>query len=593
MRGFLYVALVILFSVPAFGGKGGFLGIVASRPDLQVGNQWGQCVSGAGNIRMAVNNYIERENGFSCLLRDSLGTFDVLHSGEKIATYRYRIAALAKSGIETLYVHPDWSHAVQFFPNWNNGRQHRYLIGLHNGPTERWMGDLNHELHHLRLLDIVLPGTHDSGTYSISSSSRTTPDAEDGIAKVAKFVPLGRNVIAGWAKTQNLDIRGQLDRGIRYFDLRLAAFGEVNSLADVSACHSLEGGSLDSIVNQVRAFLAQPDNQEEIIVLDMNSWYHSSGGEQEIRRMQGKVFALVKEAFGDKIASRKSFSPSSMVLEFVGSPAQVIVSAPADANRENAEFVWTTKSGGLPTEENTVGADFYTYWPNKQNFNDLRDSLSEAFRRLKEMRDRDFIFIIQAQATPNRDTVLEGLRPHSKAPNNLYDFTGPIKQRMTEFLLSADTPVPKGSVIIDDFTIGVDLVALCLRRFFPGYSNELFESGFDAVALPGTHHHSDLGWIDVPRDTTSLASDPSEEGHWFYLHDVEVWAYSARRYWPIMFHSSDGKLPPGTQGWVYRLINENGQFLYDFESETWIELEEAPTEGLAEAVDQDLASPEP
>ena len=95
----------------------------------------------------------------------------------------------------------------------------------------------------LRIGDLVLPGTHNSGSYSIPN-------------------PLG-----GLAKCQNLSILEQLHAGIRYLDLRVAEHED-----HLYVFHSILKGSLfQHIVYQIKEFVeAYPT---EFVVLDVQPEY--------------------------------------------------------------------------------------------------------------------------------------------------------------------------------------------------------------------------------------------------------------------------------------------------------------------------------
>lgn len=567
--------LITGFKATLTAGQGGVIGILGTPPGLHVANQWGKCVSRSGDVRMSFDNYIEKsKGGLRCLFSSTgEGSFDIMLSNEKVASYHYTIGGGGNT-IRNTYLKPGWTQARQFFPAPGNGFQHSYLVGLHNGSTSNWMAAHAGQLGQLRLMDIVLPGTHDSGTYAISGSSPVMPDADSDVAKIAKWVPMSRGAIAGWAKTQTLTTLEQLERGIRYFDLRLAAKQYNPHPKDIYATHSLAGASLAQILSDLVTFLGRTENRREIVVLDMNHWYNEVDVPHAVESVQHRAFASFKETFRDRIISRKDFSPTSTLNEIWEKGGQVIISAPPDADREHADFVWTTRSGGLPTEEAAKDADFYTYWPNKQNADDIKRSLVEAFNAINRIKDREFIYIIQAQGTPVNQTVKDGLNPVKTAPRNLVEFTGPIKQRMTEFLLSADTPVPKGSIIIEDFTMGVDLVALCLRRTLPNGANELLESGFSYIDTPGSRFHPELGWIHVPEQAaptamTTAAATESPPGRWFYMLEDDIWAYSSWEVWPNLYQSSNGTLPFEASGWVYRHTDHRGEFLYDFSTGQW------------------------
>jgi len=79
--------------------------------------------------------------------------------------------------------------------------------------------------------DLLIPGTHDSGT-------ETIPDWQP-------FSAVG--------KTQNCNVHGQLQAGARYLDLRVATTkGDPNG---ISICHGfLQGGKLKDILQQIVAF---------------------------------------------------------------------------------------------------------------------------------------------------------------------------------------------------------------------------------------------------------------------------------------------------------------------------------------------------
>lgn len=84
-------------------------------------------------------------------------------------------------------------------------------------PDEKYINQIN------------IPGTHDSGTFNLGSLTNN---------KITDYllpggIPLGQ--LSEYSQTQNLDIREQLDRGIRFFDIRLALIN--NESKDLYLCH--------------------------------------------------------------------------------------------------------------------------------------------------------------------------------------------------------------------------------------------------------------------------------------------------------------------------------------------------------------------
>ncbi len=70
------------------------------------------------------------------------------------------------------------------------------------------------------LNEIALPGTHDSGAYALGD--RKSPDLSTADWLIGRTL----NVTKPWAITQRLDIKGQLDGGVRWLDMRTAWAGD-------------------------------------------------------------------------------------------------------------------------------------------------------------------------------------------------------------------------------------------------------------------------------------------------------------------------------------------------------------------------------
>lgn len=88
-------------------------------------------------------------------------------------------------------------------------------------PTPDWMGELYAERPDTKLTQIVIPGTHDSGSFKIQTEGdcKVTPIVNAGPSAVAaKTNPCAAGRLA---KAQNRNFNGQLNGGIRYLDIRL------------------------------------------------------------------------------------------------------------------------------------------------------------------------------------------------------------------------------------------------------------------------------------------------------------------------------------------------------------------------------------
>lgn len=122
-------------------------------------------------------------------------------------------------------------------------------------------------IHHTKLKDIVMPGSHDAGM-SVVHGKR-------GVGHFAKQSTM---------ITQDLDITGQLACGTRFFDLRVYNWGKFS--AELYTGHFSEGlvkgkadiggygQKLEEVLTQVKAFLDQ--NNSETVILKFSHMTHKN-----------------------------------------------------------------------------------------------------------------------------------------------------------------------------------------------------------------------------------------------------------------------------------------------------------------------------
>lgn len=65
------------------------------------------------------------------------------------------------------------------------------------------------------IINLAIPGSHDSCSYGISQKSHIGPDAEKVVKYLYSIIPCSRFVIRRWAKTQKYSLLEQLNNGIR------------------------------------------------------------------------------------------------------------------------------------------------------------------------------------------------------------------------------------------------------------------------------------------------------------------------------------------------------------------------------------------
>ncbi len=139
-----------------------------------------------------------------------------------------------------------------------------------------WMGALwddpvvGPQWRQTRLSDVVFPGTHDSGTYNLNGAEFPIGDelaAEDlalaGAMELASTFGFAEAV----AEAQGTDIRQQLDDGVRALDIRTYYDVAENR---VHITHTFKGPPLTEILADLAAFVSDPANAREIIVLQFS-----------------------------------------------------------------------------------------------------------------------------------------------------------------------------------------------------------------------------------------------------------------------------------------------------------------------------------
>jgi hypothetical protein len=86
-------------------------------------------------------------------------------------------------------------------------------------PYADWMTKSYETLRGKSLSEIALPGTHDSGAYSLGD--RKSPERSTAEWLAGQSL----NLTKPWAITQRLDVKGQLEGGVRWLDMRTAFDG--------------------------------------------------------------------------------------------------------------------------------------------------------------------------------------------------------------------------------------------------------------------------------------------------------------------------------------------------------------------------------
>ncbi|MDP1992397.1 MAG: 6-bladed beta-propeller [Syntrophales bacterium] len=252
-------------------------------------------------------------------------------------------------------------------------------------PTASWMKDIaaSGALGSKPLTTLLIPGTHDTGTYNITVSSDMADDGNfngekavtditgkttewcdkeswckysvgkllhtlvDPINKTA--VGIAKSIQAPWSKSQDETVLQQLQGGVRFLDLRVQALGK-NNFAIV---HSMVSVAINDILDDIVTFCNDPASSREIILLSITKKYKMDGHEDELAN-------LIKTKLGSLLIDRTD--PSTVTLNSIWTgPGRVIVFYPDAETVEKYPYLWLKNAGDDNKVETQTTADHTTF----------------------------------------------------------------------------------------------------------------------------------------------------------------------------------------------------------------------------------------
>lgn len=158
-----------------------------------------------------------------------------------------------------------------------------------------WMRDRLPRLGTRKIKDLFLPASHDSGMYT-----------------------RGLSIVA---KTQQLSIRGQLDNGIRYFDLR-PKYDAGDDRFDIHH-GGVEGPTLADVLEQIRDFAP---GRSELIIIDFS--HFEDFGTNNVSHVYDRFTAEIESALGTWMYKNKPANTRLADLtlnDYVSSTSSILV----------------------------------------------------------------------------------------------------------------------------------------------------------------------------------------------------------------------------------------------------------------------------
>lgn len=280
-----------------------------------------------------------------------------------------------------------------------------------------WMANMPEVLSNRALREVVIPGTHDSGTNLINENSEfardnfldTTLSNIEKITNAINKIIRNKNqtlsfkkVISAWSRSQSLSIYDQLNQGIRYLDLRVIK----KSNGEMFITHGMYSYSMDTVINDIKTFITA--HPKEIIILDFNHLY-------DMKNNHENLFNKLNDAF--TISGKNRMVPNTETINTkigkLWENGQQIIAIYDDKDTVSKHSeLWS---------QNTI----FSPWANKQDFNELKSSLQnildgKLFNNQKHNFDcknqsycekisKDKFFVLQGIQTPDAKVLINNL----------------------------------------------------------------------------------------------------------------------------------------------------------------------------------------
>ncbi len=230
-----------------------------------------------------------------------------------------------------------------------------------------WMSKLDANK---KLIDVVMPGTHNSASSTISKWT----------------------LFSGVGRCQNLTVHQQLNQGARYLDLRVCGHQD-----DIMTCHGVvRGGKLPDFVGEVDTFLSYNPNEFVIVEIKDEAPMTSS--------QKYRLLYLIQSTFGARLISYADLQGWFQLK-------QVTI---GDIRRKQKNVLILIHNSfcfdrdGVSYDMNMIAEEFSCHhnstllrnkWHNTANANDLLHRNLTHLRHLSRY-DRDYIICNQLVLTP-------------------------------------------------------------------------------------------------------------------------------------------------------------------------------------------------
>lgn len=239
------------------------------------------------------------------------------------------------------------------------------------------------------IFDVVLPGTHDSGSYSCSFEYGLAPFAPSIIKR--KCLPrYAKDIAMNWTKTTTLDIIGQLSEGARYLDLRVCCSVKDN---EIRTEHSIYGTKYEDLLYQVFEFILL--HTKEFVILDFRHFGKIKYNDMS-KDDHDRLVSLIQNIIGKYLVQKKELNEPLQKLFEKNHRIFAIYHDDDVANKY--DFLQPNDS-------------IWNHWTNTQQPLDLIEVLQKFTNEFEQTEHgQPIFFCLQSCMTPNKTMITNAIK---------------------------------------------------------------------------------------------------------------------------------------------------------------------------------------
>lgn len=312
------------------------------------------------------------------------------------------------------------------------------FFSLAMADNSNWMAQISDQR---QLNQLIIPGTHDSGTNSITANSAFSTADDDALPSwlqdMMNILPsdMLKKIVVNWSKTQPLNITDQLNQGARYLDFRVS-----NETNGFYLSHTLVGDALQDALQAVHNFVLQ--HPSEIILIDINHVYNVKNADAENALIQ----LIQKNLQGQLISTHYHTTDTLSTLRQSGGNIILLM----DITQPIVDPTLNT----FATQYCWPQSNIHSPWPNVQNSAALKSTLdAEMALRDKTYENSVHFFVMQAIKTEDTTQVIDGILNPNSNPNDIQRYELPVNNVLPTWATGYETQYGNGpvNIVIQDW----------------------------------------------------------------------------------------------------------------------------------------------